>query len=302
MNRTRLAVLVGLGVLVGGLVPAGASAQGQVRESLRAVSYFPLAPATYWEYEKQGPSCGAACRWRVEVMGEVSPTPFEGALGLKGYFPGPARKVRSLPLGVVTEVRPGGGRDALWYMLRAPVGLGWTLELAGDSVDTAGLSCIDGSWVRVASRSETVRVPAGEFRDVVKLEFRSKCVDAGITAEWFAPGVGLVRREEATIAGVLVSDLVETNAGGGFPLPLPYSTALILDRAVAVNDLMPPVNPAKLPVLKGALSVRNDSMFPIELVFGGCKKLLVEVTNAEGEVVVGARFDDARAHSRPPRR
>lgn len=292
MNRTRLPALMGMLVFLVWIGPPGAAAQGQVRESLRAVSYFPLAPQAYWEYEQQGATCGGACRWRVEVVGDAAPTPVAGAFGLKGYFPGPVRKVRSLPLGVVTEVRPDGGRDGLWYMLRAPEGLGWTLELADDPANGGGSSCIDGSWVRVASRNETVRVPAGEFRDVVKLEFRSRCVDAGITAEWFAPNVGLVRREEATIAGVLVSELVETNAGGGFPLPLPYSTALILDRAVAVNDLMPPVDPARLPVLKGALSVRNDSRLPIELVFGGCKKVLVEVTNAEDEVVLQARFDD----------
>lgn len=292
MRCTRVVAAVGLGVLVACLIPATSSAQGRVREGLRALSYFPLEVGTYWTYERQGPS--GTSTWRAEVVADPAATAERGRHRLAGYFPGPARLVRVLPLDIVTEVRPEGGRDGLLYMLRAPAGLPWTLELAGTAEPGSGAECIDGSRLHVAAWQEKVTVPAGQFENVVKVVFSTRCADAGVSAEWFAPGIGLIRRTEASIAGEVVSELVETNAGGGWPLRMPYTTSLALDRAVAVNDLMPPVDIQKLPVLKGTLSVRNDTETAVELTFGGCVRALVELVDRDGEVVLQTRADDGR--------
>lgn len=292
MKGRCVAAAVSLGALVACLAPAASSAQGQVREGLRMLSFFPLQPGTTWTYERRGPA--GTSTWRAEVVADPAATTERGYHRLAGFFPGPARLVRVLPFDIVTEARPEGGRDTLWYMLRAPARLPWTLELAGTAEPLSGAECIDGSRLHVASRDEVVTVPAGEFRSVVKVVFDTGCADAGITAEWFAPGVGLVRRTEASIAGEVVSELVETSAGGGWPLRMPYTTSLALDRAVAVNDLMPPVDVQKLPVLKGVLSVRNDTETAVELTFGGCVRALVELVDGAGNVVLQTRVDDGR--------
>jgi len=281
-----------VGTLVAVLIPVRADAQGQVREGLRTLSYLPLQPGTYWTYERRGPA--GTSTWRAEVVAEPAGTLELGYHRLVGYFPGPPRLVRVLPLDVVTEARPEGGRDVLWYMLRAPAGLSWTLELAGVAEPLSGAECIDGSRLHVAARPEKVTVPAGQFENAVKVVFASRCADAGITAEWFAPGVGLVRRTESSLAGEVVSELVETNAGGGWPLRMPYTTSLALDRAVAVNDLMPPVDPQRLPVLKGVLSVRNDTETAVELTFGGCVRAVIELVDGAGNVLLQTRAGDGR--------
>lgn len=292
MKRTRTVASVGLVTLVACCLSGTAAAQGRVREGLRALSYFPLEVGTTWTYERRGPA--GTSLWRAEVVAEPAAAAERGSHRLAGYFPGPARLVRVLPLDVVTEARPEGGRDGLWYLLRAPAGLGWTLELAGTAGPGSGTECIDGSRLHVASRQEKVTVPAGQFENVVKVVFSPRCADAGITAEWFAPGIGLIRRTEATIAGEVVSELVETNAGGGWPLRMPYTTSLALDRAVAVNNLMPPLDVARLPVLNGVLSVRNDTETAVELTFGGCVRALVELVDRDGKVVLQTRVDDGR--------
>lgn len=290
MSRMRLVVLTALGVAT--LLPGAAMAQGRLREGLRPTSYFPLQPGTYWAFERRGPA--GTGTWRAEVVADPATTAERGYQSLAGYFPGPPRLVRVLPFDIVTEARPEGGRDTLWYMLRAPVGLPWTLELAGTAEPLSGADCIDGSRLHVASRNEVVTVPAGRFENVVKVVHETRCADAGVTAEWFAPGVGLVRRTESSIAGEVVSELVETNVGDGFPLRLPYTTSLALDRAVAVNDLMPPVDVQKLPVLKGTLAVRNDTEAAVELTFDGCVSALVELVDGTGRVVLQTRADDGR--------
>lgn len=290
MRSKHAMVMIAALVLAPFVAPAGAAAQGRVRQVLRPVSYFPVQAGSYWAYERRGP--GGTSTWRVEVVAERATGAPGAHLGLEGYFPGPRRQVRVWPLDVVTEVRPEGGRDALWYMLRAPVGTSWTLELASAPGPMTGAECIAGSRLQVASRREDLRVPAGEFSEVVRIDFHTRCADAGITAEWFAPGVGLVRREETSFAGTMVSELVESNVGGTWPARLPFVTSVALDRPVAVNNLMPPVNPRELPVIKGQLGVRNDTEHPVSLVFTGCRSAVIEVLDATGGIVLSTRADD----------
>lgn len=291
MRSTRATVVAITVLLLAPLVaPAGATAQGRVRQELRPVSYFPVQAGNYWVYERRG--AAGTSTWRAEVVAEPATGTAGRAMRVDGYFPGPGRHVRVWPLDVVTEVRPEGGRDALWYLLRSPVGVPWTLELADVAGPLTGAECIAGSRLQVASRREVLRVPAGEFSDVVRVEFRPQCSDAGITTEWFAPGVGLIRRDETSLAGSVVSELVESNAGGTWPVRLPFVTSIALDRTVAVNNLMPPVDPRQLPVLKGQVGIFNHTEAPVEMLFNGCRSAAIEVMDAEGEVVLTARADD----------
>ena len=290
MRTTRILSLAA--VLVVGLGGAANPVQGQreVRPALGTPSYFPLGVGNRWVYQKVGP--GGTSTWKVEVVEAgmpAGPWPF---FRLDGYFQGPPRMVRADRGGAVREVLPNSGQEYLWYLLGAPVGTTWQLQLAPSPTAGPVSDCVDGSKLVVASRNEVVRVPAGEFTRVVRIDFRSHCVDAGITSEWFAPGVGLVRREETSLAGPVISELVQAELGG---MALPrafYSTTLSLDSPRYVNNLMPPVGPNSVPTARGSFAVRNFTDVPVELTFSGCQSATVAVEDEAGEVVVRARTDD----------
>ena len=290
MRSRNLAILTALLVAITCLPSTASAAQGVVRPALRPVTYFPLEAGNYWVYQKHGAT--ETSSWRVEVLRDPASQMTGAGKVLAGYFPGPIRRVRVWPLDIVSEVGMQRGRDGLWYLLRAPVGVAWTIEVAAPPEPVTGLDCIDGSRLHVTSRSETVEVPAGKFTDVVRIEYEMRCADAGIMAEYFAPGIGLIRREEESFAGTVVSDLIETNAGGLRPLLQPYTTSLGLDRTMAVNDLMPSVDPKGLPELHGVLTVRNDTDRPVVLHFAGCRSAMIEVRNSAGEVVLTGHADD----------
>lgn len=218
------------------------------RPVLSPANFFPLQPGTTWVYQVSG--AGGGVREVVAKLG-VSPVGLRGGVLLEGYFPGPARLVRSSG-GTVDELGPGGEAYP-WYLLAAPEGTSWTLRLAPVAAANL-LPCIDGARLTVASRNETVAVPAGRFDSVVLVRWETPCRDAGIHAEWFAPGVGLVKREEGSFAGILRWELKELRRGQLPPVP-PYGAALALSRRHYVLDLMPPVDRDRLPYLEGTLAL-----------------------------------------------
>jgi hypothetical protein len=290
MRTTR--ILSWAAVLVVGLGGAVAPAQGQreVRPALRTPSYFPLTVGNQWVYRKAG--AGETSTWKVEVVEAGMPAGPWLFFRLDGYFQGPPRMVRGDRGGAVRELGPGGDREYLWYLLVAPVGTIWQLQLAPSPTANPVADCVDGSRLVVASRDEVVKVPAGEFTRVVRVDFRSPCADAGITSEWFAPGVGLVRREETSIAGPVVSELVQAELDGVALPRTVYSTTLSLDSPRYVNNLMPPVGPGALPTARGSFALRNLTDTPVELTFRGCKSASVVVESETGEIVLRARADD----------
>ena len=277
-------------VLVAGMCSAvSATGEPRLRDSLAAAVYFPLAGGNEWVYERHG--AGDPTTWRVAVTAPPDAAERSPYFTLIGYFPVLPRQVRADRSQRVTEHDPGGGRDLLWYLLGAPEGTAWELRLAQVPGMGPPEPCLSGAKLVLASRSETVRVPAGTFENVVRIDWRPPCVDAGITSEWFAPGVGLVRREEASIAGPVISELVQATVNGTGHPPRGYQTALTLEAPLLFNDLMPPVDEGSLPVARGAFTLANPTELPVELTFSGCASASLEVTDRDGRVVLTARAE-----------
>ncbi|MGC8915772.1 MAG: hypothetical protein ACP5NF_02185 [Thermoanaerobaculum sp.] len=226
-----------------------AGQEAALRPTLRPVSYFPLQPGTTWVYRATGLGGGER---QVTAHGAASPLGFfDAAALLEGYFPGPARLVRSLA-GKVEELG-SSGEGFLWYLLAAPEGTSWTLRLA-PLLQNQLFSCLDGARLTLVSRRESVTVPAGTFDHVALIRWETPCRDAGILAEWFAPGVGLVQREEASVAGQIRWQLQEIRRDQISALPQ-YGGALALSQRHYLLDLMPPLELERLPVLKGTLAL-----------------------------------------------
>lgn len=273
------------------LSAAAVSSQPRVRPTLHPPVYFPLAPGNDWLYERRGPG-GEDSTWSVTAG--AGPAADQGTyINLCGYFPGAPRQVHVGPGQRVGERDPRGGTDALWYLLGAAPGTAWELTLA--ELPTLGPipGCISGSKLVLASRNETVRVPAGVFGNVVRLDVSAPCADAGITREWFAPGVGLVRREETSIAGPVISELVRATVGGRTFPALGYETSLGLEHPLLFNDLMPHVGGDDgLPTVRGAFIVTNRTDVPVELLFTGCRSVALTVSDASGVPVLATTADD----------
>jgi hypothetical protein len=283
-----LALVAGASVLVSLSLPA--QAQLRMRMPSAAPSYFPLAGGNHWVYRRTTP--GGVESWEVAATATPASTADRARFTLSGYFLGAPRLVAVGRGDRVTEKNPTGEPDLLWYLLGAPVGTSWKLQLAEQPTATPYSGCVSGSALTVASRNETVAVPAGVFRGVVRIDFRSPCADAGISSEWFAPGVGLVRREEQSIAGPVVSELTQAKLVNRTLPADRYETSLSLDRPILVNNLMPATVPPPLPVVSGAIVVRNATDMPVVLTFSGCRSATLTVTDSEDRVVLTTTADD----------
>ncbi len=271
------------------LPQAATQAQTRLTGDVEVSPYFPLQVGNEWIYQRT--TLAGVERWRAAVTDRVLAANGRRYFALEGYF-GPRRLVRATARGTVTEFKPSGDADHLWYLLGSPIGTTWEIDL--QPLPLAGLlpDCIDGSKLLLAIRTEAVEVPAGAFRNVIRVDFRSLCADAGIVSEWFAPGVGLVKRVEDSFTGSIVSELVHAEVGEQILPRLPYSSSLALDRPVYVNNLMPPLGPDSIPTVRGLFVLRNRTDLPIDFSFSGCKSVSVAAVDAAGETVLKASGND----------
>jgi hypothetical protein len=280
----RLGLSLTLLILVAtqGIGLFASSRRGTDRAQLvRLHHYFPLHTGYRWVYAIHG-GLSARGTWEVNVGDEHAGSYHE----LSGYF---GRNVRTdvrmvgatLPANVVE--RGDNGQDYLWYEFDGRVGRSWIMRFPpGENP-----GCEGGATLSIGARDEVISVPAGEFKQVIRIDFITACADAGIMSEWFAPGVGLIRREESTIAGPLVSELVYAELGQTVLPEAAYSTSLILSSPRYVNNLMPPVDPSQLPRVTGVVVVRNQTDEPVELVFpSSCRGVRLDVRNQAGELVL----------------
>src|SRR3954452_1066906 len=63
-------------------------------------------------------------------------------------------------------------------------------------------------------KSNTIlSTPLGDFSNVLAIRYTPTCADAGVTAQYFLPFVGLIRQEQTSIAGPVVYDLIYSRTG-----------------------------------------------------------------------------------------
>jgi hypothetical protein len=173
--------------------------------------YFPLARGNVWVYRDAGGT-------EREVRCDSAQT-FGGAkqFRLRDYN-GATHWVRETAAGRVYV-----GTTRTWYRFDAAVGATWTFSATGSAIPGS-----NGARLEVVSRSESLTVPAGSF-STIHLRWRASGVaDAGITDEWFARGVGLVKRTQQSIAGPRSETLVRATISGAL-VPSSGSIVSVLD-------------------------------------------------------------------------
>lgn len=236
-------------------------------------NYFPLAAGNSWTYQvdRLGPEDGVT----IEV-GEPA------EIGGVAYFPvsglgGESVLLRMDSRGRLVQYLRDQGTTALWFDFGAPVGGTWTPELPGGCTGEATL----------ASRNESVSVPAGTFRETAAVQYGpGDCADAGIGEDVFAVGVGLLRRTETTIAGPRTMSLARARVNGRTIEAAGLSFSVRVDRPSYSPNLFPPVDPDKaIPLLKATVTVENTTDPPIKLAFPSPQLFDLAIRNAKGEVM-----------------
>ena len=228
-SLTRSLVTV---VLLGaaGLARAQLPPRSRALQLRRPANYFPLAAGNSWTYTIEGRAASGTVTVRVTKSVETAARQY---FRLEGFTPRPAL-VRVDSQGRLLEFRPDSGTEHLWYDFGAAEGTTWMPELLNPCLGTA----------RLASRHADVAVPVGDFNDALVIRHgTTNCADAGIQEEVFAPGIGLLRRTETTIAGPRSMALTEARVGSRVIRSSWLSFSLSIDQPVYIPNLMPPVSP-----------------------------------------------------------
>lgn len=165
--------------------------------------FFPQHVGDEWTYRKTGRLAQEGAGWTNKIVGNE-----KSSFKHSNYWgDNKGRLIRINKRGEVLEKTHSG--PSLWYKLADDAQGEWVLKLGAE-----GPPCVTDSRIKVVSGKETVEVPAGKFENCLKLEFSTNCNDAGVYQQWFAPGIGLIRQTEETIAGPLISELVSAKIDG----------------------------------------------------------------------------------------
>jgi len=154
--------------------------------------YFPLQVGNQWTYR--------ASRLGDAFTVEVSDTAMAGdrSYFVVQGFPTGTVWLRMADDGTLYGYSPDTGKESVWAAFGAGEGVAYPTGIA---------PCNSTAMVR--SRSAKVDIPIGHFDTALTIEYPpANCADAGLTGESYLPYVGLVRREQTSIAGPVVYDLM----------------------------------------------------------------------------------------------
>lgn len=195
-----------------------------------AGAFLPLGPGDWAEYrDDRG---GAHRRVQVRPLDSPDSLLYDDLAGLGPLW------IRSDESGEQVLARhPAAAEPFLLVDFAAATGTRFAIAVA---------PCNEGAS-ELAARGGYVSTPAGTFRDVARLDFQNRCRHAGLLRAWFAPGVGLVRYELASVGGPVRYDLVAARIGGR---TLPHGERGLVVNAHFPGPLVP--GPAQL-VLGGGV-------------------------------------------------
>jgi hypothetical protein len=168
------------------------------------------------------------------------------------------------PAGNVFVYDRSTGAESPWVSLGLPVD--GTFSSSLDPCSPQG---------QIVSRTAEVAVPLGSFTDEIQVKFQNTCADAGVTTQYYAPNVGLIRQDQSSLAGPVVYRLVYYRVG---------------DRTAAVPQVSFTVavdSPAYVPgnLLNAQLTLRNTGTDGLSLHFPSGQSFDLKILNDKGDAV-----------------
>jgi len=265
------------------LSPTLRMAGSPLTNSPAAPDYFPQALGNEWVYVRTGLG-RSQTTWTNQVV-EVAP----GRWHHTNYWgDGHARWLTENEAGDVFESLSDSQQN-LWYKFSAGPAEAWTM-----AVSSGAPPCTSGAELTIMGFTHKVEVPAGVFANCLMMAFRTACRDAGITAEWFAPGVGLVKRTETSFAGEVTTVLQSARIHTMDNLPAKVKVEFGLDQLEYSYNLMPPVPPLiPGPVVHAEITLVNNSGEEIRLSFRSSQRYDFILEDQKGRVVFKWSADKA---------
>jgi len=156
------------------------------------------------------------------------------------------------------------GTETLWVSTGLPVG-----STFSSSVDPCS------GQAQIASRDGLVLVGLEDLPNVVQVKFQTTCADAGVTNQYYAPGVGLIRQEQTTFAGPLAYRLMYYRAGARQSVTGEVAFTVAVDSPSYFSG----------GVLGARLTLRNGASDPITLHFPSSQSFDLKILNEKGEGV-----------------
>ena len=154
------------------------------------------------------------------------------------------------------------GAESLWVPLGLPVNTSFSSSL--DPCSPQG---------QIVSRTDTIGVPLGAFTDEIQVKFQNTCKDAGITTQYYAPNVGLIRQDQSSFAGPLLYRLIYYRVGDRTAAVPEVSFTAAVDSPVYV--------PGNL--LAARLTLRNSGTDGVSLHFASGQSFELKILNDKGE-------------------
>jgi hypothetical protein len=283
MKKTHVVVLFLMAVLLCSAFLVNAADISPV------ANYFPLAVGNQWAYIRVGQTIDTVQKILVDVSAKMTPPGSTEVYYQLNNYNGQTHWVRQDASGVVSEYLRNSSseysQNLLWYIFNAEAGKSWTMR-----IDTSVPGVIPGSngaTLTVISRNETVKVPAGVFYNAIHIQFRTNVMDAGITDEWFAAGVGLVKRVETSFVGPVTTELKQAVIGGIIIENPLVTTSVKTDQPVYWENHMPGPGPVPTlgPVITIYCTVTPINGQTVTLNFSDYNVWNVTITNPKGRVV-----------------
>lgn len=117
--------------------------------------------------------------------------------------------------------------------------------------------CNTGTSV-IAEKQAELTVPAGTFTDVIRIDFRGNCADAGIVSQWYARDVGIIQWTEPNIAGLLATKLTKAIiADQAIPPPQVQTRGFAMQASIDRLSYSA-LSPSRPEILKFQLTLLNE--------------------------------------------
>lgn len=170
-------------------------------------------------------------------------------------------------------------RNSELFKLDASVGDSWAVELT---------QAFGPATMTLAAKGETVTTRAGTFHDCLLFTYRAPQVaDAGWSRIWLAPGVGVVRWGEGSIAGERLFALTAATINGTvYPRPVVTQAGLTVSLHTDRYDYtFPRFAPVANVYATVELTVDNQTGAPIPVTFSSGQSYEIELVDvATGNV------------------
>jgi hypothetical protein len=171
---------------------------------------------------------------------------------------------KDAPTGNVLVYDRAAGAESTWVPLSLPVNATFSSSL--DPCSPQG---------QIVSRTDTIGVPLGAFTDEIQVRFQNSCRDAGVTTQYYAPNVGLIRQDQSSLAGPVMYRLIYYRVG--------ERTGAVPEVSFTAAVDSPVYAPGNL--LGARLTLRNTGSDGVSLHFTSGQSFDLKILNNKGESV-----------------